>query len=185
MTCIAGVAHAGRVWIGGDSCGSTPTAWQDVGNVKVFTLGEMLIGVCGSFRTIDLLRYQVPCVRQNDEPIDRFIRSTFAGSISDVLERFKVPDDVRAATNLLVGIAGRLFEVQSDLSVVDAPDWGFAVGEGADAARGSLHTTQGARGKTGIPEYRILAALRAAEAVCPSVRGPFGVLAMPPPRPRK
>ncbi len=175
MTCIAGVVDKGRVWIGGDSCGSTPTAWQDVGNVKVFTLGEMLLGVCGSFRAIDILRYHVPCVRQNDEPIERFMRSTFVGAVFENLERFKVPDEARAELSMLAGIGGRLFEVQSDLSVVDAPEWGFAIGTGGDAARGSLYTTRGRKGRA---KARVLDALAAAEAVCPSVRGPFGVLEM-------
>ena len=56
---------------------------------------------------------------------------------------------------------------------MNAPEWGLAVGSGEAAARGSLHTTAAGKLK---PRERVLAALRAAEAVAPSVRGPFQIL---------
>jgi ATP-dependent protease HslVU (ClpYQ) peptidase subunit len=44
MTCIAGVAHEGKVWIGGDSAGVGGYDLTVRADAKVFTNGEFLFG---------------------------------------------------------------------------------------------------------------------------------------------
>ncbi len=133
MTCIAGLVEGGRVWIGGDSCASNADTWHDVGPVKVFHLGELLVGVAGSVRVADLVRYHVPGLRANDEPPDRFLRSTFAAALWTVLREADQLREGEFEGELLVGFAGRLVMVQSDLSILDSAEGGAAIGSGAFA----------------------------------------------------
>lgn len=173
MTCIVGIAKEGRVYLGGDSCGSSSSSWQHVPNPKVFHVQDrFLIGVCGSFRMVDLLRYGLRVQSQDGQDVDEFVRTEFVGSVRTLFREsgFLTKEDQREyGGNFLLGYRGHLFEFQNDFSVLNAPDWGLAIGSGEQPARGSLFTTRG----DWDARRRIQLALEAAEATTPSVRGPF------------
>ena len=177
MTCIVGVVSKGKIYMGGDSCGSSPYSWQTVGNPKVFKVQDFIIGCTTSFRMIDLLAYNLNIRRSHpDDSDDKFMRTTFIEGVRDCLKHggFAKKDTPEKGGNFLVGYNGRLYEVQDDFSVLNSPEWGCSVGSGEDAARGSLYTTQNDKD----PKKRVLTALKAAEAVVPSVRGPMMVLSL-------
>ena len=53
MTCIVGIAHNGKVTIGGDSAGTNNWSQQTIRrDPKVFPLGEFIFG-CTEFVSID------------------------------------------------------------------------------------------------------------------------------------
>lgn len=170
MTCIVGIAHEGKVYMGADSCGSS-YSWQQVGNPKVFHVGEFLIGCTTSFRMIDLLRFELKVDQsiwgQSD---DDYLRTTFIRAVRALFKEHGFGRD--DGGNFLVGFRGKLYEVQNDFSVLNSPIEGMSVGSGGVAARGSLYTTKGTR----TPQERVQVALEAAEAIIPSVRGPFVIL---------
>lgn len=173
MTCIVAVKKNGSVVMGGDSCGSDNYDWCTVGNPKVFRSGGFLIGCTTSFRMIDLLRYRLSV------PLDRssigdeeFIRTDFIDSVIKCFSDggfLENESGVLQGGNFLVGYRGKLYEVQSDFSVLDCPDCGWSVGSGDIAARGSLYTTR----DWDDPYARVRTALESAESIVPSVRGPF------------
>ncbi|WP_426747242.1 hypothetical protein VZQ01_06765 [Myxococcus faecalis] len=68
----------------------------------------------------------------------------------------------------LVGVAGRLFRIDSDYQVGEARDGFDAVGCGSEAARGALFAARHIK-----PEARARLALRAAERCNAGVRRPF------------
>jgi hypothetical protein len=159
--------------MGGDSCGSNHHDWVTVGNPKVFKVGDFIIGCTTSFRMIDLLRYNLSISKHHpSDGDDKFIRTEF---IDNVISCFRhggfLENDagVYQGGNFLVGYHGKLYEVQTDFSVLDCPEWGSSVGSGEIAARGSLYTTR----TWDDPDARVTAALEAAESVVPTVRGPF------------
>lgn len=170
MTCIVGIAHEGKVWMGADSCGSN-YSWKQVGNPKVFEVQEFLIGCTTSFRMIDLLRYELRVDQsiwgQSD---DDYLRTTFIRAVRALFKEHGFGRD--EGGNFLVGFRGHLYEVQDDFSVLNSPAEGMAVGSGEAAARGSLYTTKG----HSDPQQRIQKALEAAEAIIPSVRAPFIIM---------
>lgn len=178
MTCIVGIAKEGKVYIGGDSCGSS-YSWQQVGNPKVFTVdGRFLIGCTTSFRMIDLLRFEfsVPeqTSKQND---DEFMRTTFVRSVRECFRHGGWMDkasEKNQGGNFLVGYKGKLYEVQDDFSVLNSPEIGMSVGSGEMPARGSLYTTKDKKDQ----ESRVRTALESAESVVVSVRGPFDILTL-------
>jgi ATP-dependent protease HslVU (ClpYQ) peptidase subunit len=176
MTCIVGIAHEGKVFMGGDSCGSSYN-WQQVGNPKVFVVdGKFLIGCTTSFRMIDLLRFELKVEDQKtDMSDDEFIRTVFIRAVRACFKEhgwLEKESGKNEGGNFLVGYKGTLYEVQDDFSVLNSPKEGMSVGSGTSAARGSLYTTREEKDA----EARVTKALEAAEAVATGVRAPFIVL---------
>ena len=174
MTCIVGLVDKGMVWMGGDSCGSDDWQWMETGATKVFKAGDVLCGVSGSFKIIDLLTYHLPDLAKTAEDPDRFLRTTFMRNFFDIAHKFhwnehEDPPDF----DVLIGYAGKLYLFQDDFSIANIQTSGFAIGSGGLTARGSLHTTKDMKMP---PAKRIALALHAAEAVVHSVRGPFKIL---------
>jgi 20S proteasome alpha/beta subunit len=177
MTCVAGIAREGRVYIGADSCASSNHSWQEAsGAQKLFIVGgRFLIGVCGSFRLMDLLRYSLEVEPQADQDDDAYMRTKFISAVRSLLRDhgFLSKENQReSGGQFLVGYKGALYEVQPDFSVLNCPVWGHAIGTGELSARGSLYSTR----KDWDARGRIQLALDAAEAITPSVRGPFTLL---------
>lgn len=57
MTCIVGVTHKGRVYMGGDSAGVSGLDLTVRKDQKVFRNGEFAIGFTSSFRMGQILQY--------------------------------------------------------------------------------------------------------------------------------
>jgi hypothetical protein len=74
----------------------------------------------------------------------------------------------------LVGVRGRLFEIDDDYHAREMLEQYDAVGSGVSVALGSLYSTTGQD-----PETRIRVALEAAEQFVTSVRAPFHILTAP------
>ena len=178
MTCIVGVTNKGKVYMGGDSCGSSSASQQTVGNPKVFKVQDFLIGCTSSFRMIDLLTHNLSVGRDHPEDSDDlFMRTTFIEGVRNCLKKggfARVSAGVESGGNFLVGYHGKLYEVQGDYSILNSEDWGNCVGSGEGPARESLWTTR--KGKD--PKVRVRTALEAAEAIVPSVRGPMVLLTL-------
>lgn len=158
MTCIVGIAHGGRVFMGGDSAASVDGAIDVRLNRKVFRNGDYIIGFTGSFRVGQQLQYAtLPPVE--GEPLAHIVNA-----VVPLLAKLagKETDEI------LIGYAGRLFKVSSDYSVAEYESY-TAAGQGEPYALGRLH------GSLGAPEQRVVAALAAAEAHCAAVRAPFVV----------
>ena len=59
MTCIVGIVDDGRVVIGSDSLASMDDWGRERLDKKIFSNGEYVIGVCGSYRAAQILKYEV------------------------------------------------------------------------------------------------------------------------------
>ncbi len=57
MTCIVGLAHGGRVYMGADSAGVAGLDIDTRRDPKLFKVGDLLIGFTTSFRMGQLLAY--------------------------------------------------------------------------------------------------------------------------------
>ncbi len=176
MTCIVGAVHDGVVYIGGDACASNFFTAHNAGNTKVFRKGEALIGVCGSYKVIDLLTYHMPSLSDTLQNYDSYLRTEFMPSVFNTLAKWAWNKDEEYDFQFLLGFKGKLFAFQSDFSILNTPSFGYAIGSGGEVAMGSLVTTADSKMH---PRARILLALKAAETVVPTVRGPFEVLTQP------
>lgn len=176
MTVIAGVAHKGRVWIGGDSAGVSGYDLTVRRDVKVFRNGPFVMGFTSSFRFGQTLhhKFSAPPPPSKAGDLTRYMVCDFVDALREALKAAgvaKVSEGVEEGGCALIGVRGRLFQVDSDFQVGEARDGFDAVGCGAPYALGALHALRTAR-----PEQRIRRALAAAERHSGGVRGPFLVL---------
>lgn len=175
MTCIVGLKHDGKVYIGGDSAGVNVDALSLTvrADTKVFTLGPYVMGFAGSFRMGQLLHHTLKPTPPPTTRVERHMVATFIPEVQACLKRGKwlLKNDGQSEGGFfLVGVAGRLFGIECDFQVGEARDEYMAIGCGDDLALGSLH---GSRGKP--PRTRIRSALEAAAYHSAGVTGPFKI----------
>lgn len=176
MTCIVGVVAGGTVYLGGDSAGSNGSLTVVRSDAKVFRKeprqGEAwVLGYTSSFRMGQVLRFSLKIPERGEERLFDFMCTSFIDAVRDCLKKAGFAEKEKEAETggqFLVGHAGHLFFVGSDYQVGEMSDGYFAVGCGDAIALGSLYSTEGRR-----PDYRISAALEAAEHFSTGVRGPF------------
>lgn len=174
MTCIVGIVHKKRVFIGGDSAGVGGNYSLVVRNDrKVFRNGDFVMGFTSSFRMGQLLAFNF------HPPKPRVGVDTMTYMVTDFIDaaraRMKeggyarVKEAVEEGGTFLVGYAGRLFHISEDFQVGESTHGFDACGCGEDIALGSLRSTRGWKS----PKDRLKEALETAQAFSAGVRGPF------------
>lgn len=179
MTAIAALIHDGRIVMGGDSAGVAGMQMTVRKDAKVFTVGPYLIGFTDSFRMGQLIRYafEMPPPPDNLDDLHRHMCTTWVTALRDCLFKggWAIRDDCREiGGTFLVGVKGRLFEVNSDFQVGESANGYAAAGCGEEIALGALYATAHLE-----PEVRILTALAAAEHHSAGVRTPFTIAWQP------
>lgn len=173
MTAIVGLVDHGHVYLAGDSAGVAGLVLTVRADAKVFRNGPYVMGFSGSFRMGQLLRYSLTPPEPVVEDLDRFMVTTFINSVRDCLKAggfARKDSEVESAGFFLVGVHGRLFEIESDYQVGESVDPYLAIGCGLDLARGALHATE----HLGLaPHQRLTMALQAAERYSGGVCGPY------------
>lgn len=182
MTCIIGFTDKKNdcVWIGEDSLGSNGYTKSTNLASKVFknkTFPDVVMGSTSTFRHIDLLKYSEILFPEIDrykgtEVDHEYMVKTFIPNLIDLFQRgIRSESEINRGANFLVGAKNKLFEIQSDYSVL-VPERFAAVGCGENVAMGSLLTTTRLCPNL-TPQEHILAALRSATEYCCGVAGPY------------
>jgi ATP-dependent protease HslVU (ClpYQ) peptidase subunit len=176
MTCIVGLIHNDKVYLGGDSAGVSGYSITARGDHKVFTNGEFIMGFTSSFRMGQLLRYSFvppPC---NTWDIERYMTIDFVNAVRHCLKEggfARVNSGEESAGTFLVGFKNRLFMIDGDYQV----GWNLvpfnAVGCGQDLAIGAMNALVDIDLP---PETKITKALEAAAAFSAGVAGPFNIV---------
>lgn len=171
MTVIAGVAHQGKVYIGGDRGMSDKEFIGSILTPKVRRIGPLIIGYSASQGTgqlAHLANYPIP----NPDNIESWLRLEFCDAYQKAAESFKI--DINTEDNgadLLVGVYGRLFEVTTeDWSVSEYAE--IATGSGFAYAMGSFYSTR----DWDNPRARVRDAVLAAIKYSPSCSKPVDVV---------
>lgn len=171
MTILVGLVNRGKVYMGADRSMSDNNYITALARPKIRKTGPFIIGFSGSLGTGQLSTYATyPEINTTD--LGSWMRISFCGALQRAAEEFKIDinnDDNGA--DLLVGVAGRLFEIST-------MDWSVgeytmcATGSGYPYAMGSLHTSR----YTDDPTWRIKEAVSASIKYSPSCVGPVDVL---------
>lgn len=165
MTCIAGIEHAGRVWLAGDSAASSDDGVVIAQRTpKVWRVGQIVVGCCGVAQWEGIWR-RISFPRPVTRDVDAWVFNELHAAVSGM-----VGEDDLEDSSALVGIGARLYYVEPDGNASRVGNGYCAVGTGDAVALGSLHTT--ARRKL-LPRYRLTLALQAAAAHCTTVAPPF------------
>ena len=145
MTCIVGLVDGQSIIMGADSAGVNGLSISIRKDVKVFPIGEFLIGFTGSFRMGQLLHYklELPSLSDGGE-LHCYMATLFIDAVRKCLKDggyAEKKDDVESAGTFLVGIRGRLFIIHADYQVEEKQDGFNACGSGEDVALGVLFAT--------------------------------------------
>lgn len=175
MTTIAGLVHAGRVWLAGDSAVTAESGEQWLQREpKVFVRGPVAIGVTGSSAWQNMLQELSP-------------RRPFGGGDALAWLRVEISQRVIESTGFdrdrdeaLLGFGGRLWVLEASGAIWAVAGTATAIGSGAGPARGVLRFTSNRRVVRVLqlgPRERLRAALEAAEACDANTRRPFRMVA--------
>lgn len=169
MTCIVGLTHKGKVYIGADSLGSNGFTKEVRAEHKVFENGDYLIGGTTSFRMLNLLewKFNPPTLKDGDN-LHRFMCVDFVDAVRELFAAngFSITTEDWKSGEFLVGIKGRLFKVGEDFQVAEYEY--AACGSGEYHALGSLYNS-----KREKPVKTLVKALECAENFVTSVQRPF------------
>ena len=181
MTCIVGlVDDTGVVYIGGDSfAGNIGTGEYDsVGIPKVFSkksnLGDILLGVSGSFRPMEILRHFNTPVHPATMSSDEYLNSLFVNAVRESLKDggyMTIEDSVEDGVDCLIGYDGLLWKMQRDNSIRMVSPF-KCIGSGETSAKGALHALDYHL----PPKDKVLRALQVAENCNAFVKAPFTVI---------
>ena len=172
MTAIVGIAHKGKVLIGGDSVGGAGTFAAVRSDRKVWSTGNFVFGFTTSFRMGQLLRYSlsIPPLKVG-QTVDEYMVVDFVDAARTCLTTggyATQQDGAEQGGSFLVGTSGRLFSIEDDYQVAEWAVGYHAIGSGNTVALGALHATEGQ-----APHDRIVKALEAAAEFSAFVRPPF------------
>ncbi len=173
MTCIIGLLHKGKAYIGGDSAGVSGMLVDIREDPKVFKIGaagEFMIGFTSSFRMGQVLMYSFK------PPVHFYPQcDTYEYMVKHFVEEIR---KCFAATGAPPGLfiviyKNKIYTIDSDFQVGMPAGPFYAVGCGAREAMASMYTTQ----KSGLPpETRINLAMEATAYYNMGVCGPFKII---------
>lgn len=187
MTCIIGLVHEGKVYIGGDSQVSNGWGRDITARKKVFRVGDFLIGCCGSIRMQQLLQYSLAVREQESgESPEHYMVTAFIEAARETFKKggyLSAHEQREEGGEFLVGYGYSLFRVESDFQVDVYANGLAACGVGAAYALGAMHAFRQQTKRDDYPgvfdpETVILDALTISGELCNGVSAPFYVEAV-------
>lgn len=171
MTVIVGIANKDKVYIGGDRGVSDDETILSLCRPKVHINNGWLFGYSGSLGIGQLMEIiDMPEV-DKDTDVYKVLRTDVVSNMRNAIDLYSV-SNAETASDFLVGISGRLFEMNTtDWSVAEIEE--TSIGSGSSYALGSLYTT---KDFPATPEFRINMAIEAAIKYSPSCQGWVDVL---------
>ena len=147
MTTIIGVEYANRCVVLGDSrVVGDSKIYSHPDMVKVVTNGNYLVGVAGDVRALQVVlhTWKPPAFLAKDRTnIFQFMVNKVAPSLKQLLTDAGLLDskspDKDFEINIIVGLNGSLFEIDSDFAVSRSDSGYYGIGTGGDYALGALY----------------------------------------------
>lgn len=139
MTCIAALVDSkGAAHIASDTLGSNSWTKDCYRAPKIFARDGFLFGYAGSYRMGQVLQYKlhIPPAKVGQD-LDTYMHTDFIDSVEQSFKDASV-DSPRGT--FLVVVEQRIFQVQSDLSLLESVDPFDSVGSGEDYARAAMRT---------------------------------------------
>jgi ATP-dependent protease HslVU (ClpYQ) peptidase subunit len=173
MTCIIGLEQNGKIFLGGDSASAAGNIVRSTMTEKVFRKDPFIIGYTSSFRMGQILHYCIDfplnTVYNEEYMVGKFIETLRAQFKN--LGFSKIENNEEVGGTFLVGIEGKIWQIDSDFQVNRSKDGLFSVGCGSEFALGALKANEYL-----LPRERVLSALSISAYFCPWVKPPFIVL---------
>lgn len=165
MTCIAGIAHGGRVLLGGDSLVSLGTAGAVLcAEPKVWRRGHVVFGATGTVRACDAAEAIEPGTPDTYETAREYVLAAVVEPLRHCRALRGIDGD---EFEMLVGYCGQLFVVTEQLGLWSPRGGVAAVGSAEAYAMGAMHAARSLK-----PKARARKGLEAAAALCPGYVSP-------------
>lgn len=175
MTCIIGLTHEGKAYVGADSATVAGQLVRVTNLPKVFKNGKFIIGYTGSFRMGQILQHHLSVRGQyEDETDDVYMVRAFAEAVRDILKDkgyAKVDNNVESGGFFIVAYKGHVYDIDNDFQVNEMADGFSATGCGEHFALAALKAFEDLP-----PKERILKALEITAYFSGYVIPPFHVL---------
>lgn len=173
MTCICAIADLSTVWMASDSAGSDSYSIVRSSSKKVFTKNNIVFGVAGSWRQLNLLQHDLSIPDHYETISDEsYISIHVVNAIRDCFlssgSSQRINEQEVSSVSLLLGYRGGIYHMNTDLGVLYITNGYDAIGSGDDVAKGALFATSWMS-----PKERLYCALSAAVEHTPFVRPPF------------
>lgn len=181
MTCIAGAIKGSELWIGADAvsvqgCSAARMSTQ----AKVFQVGEFLIGSSGTLRIQQIIRYMfTPPAIESD--IVAYMVKVFVPALRAAIkdnggEIIDPSGNSQLDGRYLIGVRGRLFEIDSSYAVFEAKAPYAAVGCADQEALSAMFTATSLMAGDITPKQVVERGLLAAVEFDTGIRQPFTIL---------
>lgn len=148
MTTVAAIQGEGWSVLGYDS---RVTTISDGGryytlpkkNGKVLKHGELLIGIAGDLRVINIVSYifKPPVLPKTTTDTDKYIIGTFLPAFKNCLEDNGANTKDGTGADLIISIRGKIYEIGEQLEWSPDTNNIYSIGSGSSYALGSLFTT--------------------------------------------
>lgn len=147
---VALIDSSGIVHMGSDSSASDNEHIEVCNVEKIFKNNGFLMGVSGSYRILNILRYSfapLTYISYDWNSAMEYMVVSFIPNLMHTLKKNKALMKEFTSTNnmeasILVGFLGHLFNIDSDFQVRNTPTEKFyAIGSGSCIAKGSLYTS--------------------------------------------
>tara|TARA_R110002153_G_scaffold243548_1_gene398918 strand:- start:4337 stop:4930 length:594 start_codon:yes stop_codon:yes gene_type:complete len=136
MTSIVAISTEEGVYLGGDLAGSNGHNIGEVSQSKVFGVGEFLVGYCGSFRAGQIVEHAWRPPARSEGVCDyNYLVLEVIPSLMVILEGngFGGHDGTEVkGGNFVLVYGGRVYEVQSDYSILEWAQPVVCLGSGGD-----------------------------------------------------
>lgn len=155
MTCIIGIEHRKKVYIGADS-GIVQGYNSSITRApKIFKLKSILFGTCGNIRVSQLIQHMlsIPQDKRKNDPL-KYMILDLVPRIRKMLDKEGCLGEEGFESELIVGYKGQLFKIDPFFQVVTYDRGYVTTGVGENIALGVLATTTSLS-----PEKRIMKAL--------------------------
>lgn len=135
MTCIVGIEHEGRVWIGGDIQGTSDNYKMVHTQPKVFKKSGVVFGYTGSYRYGQLIEHSLDdfVVPDDDKLIYEWLVKFVVEGIVTIIGDYEVEPG-----SCLLGVKDQLWCLQQDYSVLRSTDGYCSEGAGQEYAAGAM-----------------------------------------------
>ena len=175
MTCIVAISDGRSVYMGGDSAAVEVETNLVTSRIepKVFIQGDYIIGYSGSFRFGKVVEYSCQLPKPDYKDIHKFMNTQFVNAVRESAEENKLENsEEKDSAELLIGLHGRIFELNSDWHIGEDLNNFNAIGSGSSFALGSLFSTKRMKNY----RSRVQLALEASSSFSPYVKAPFTIL---------
>jgi ATP-dependent protease HslVU (ClpYQ) peptidase subunit len=147
MTICCAVKTEEGIYMGADSLGTNGFTGRAFKDSKVIKKNDFLIGACGSYRLINLLKYKFnPPKKKVGQDIYDYIHIDFCDELITVFKNnglLETNDNINKLrqSEFIFAHENRLFTFQSDCSVIEPKQDYIACGSGEYHAEASLFST--------------------------------------------